>query len=252
MRQTAFLLVFASLVHLAWGQEWKFSQEQLDAQLGVFLHNPSNTIGSAFAFGRGKDVITCAHVATANSTPDCWFRANGPMHRLKLKYILPKYDLAVYTPSPAIAGEPLKTGDFKKIRPGDTILYWGWNTLKKSRMVNLAKVSAIGSMMNDGVTVDFLEFEGEGLPGYSGGPVFNDRTEIVAVMREAWTKRGIKGGKEILINRAVSAEILTVLDTQVFRRIEFLKPPDDTNKSAITVTEPLDVERLLEKNGATK
>jgi len=64
--------------------------------------------------------------------------------------------------------------------------------------------------MNEGRVIDFLEFEGQGRPGYSGGAVLNSRGEIVAVMREAWTKQGVKGGPPILINRAFSLELLTL------------------------------------------
>ena len=112
-------------------------------------------------------------------------------------------------------------GDFRKMRPGDKIYYYGFDTRLSTPGLPAAKmnqgiVQATGSTLNDGATIDFLEFEGFGIPGYSGGPVFNEKAELVAVMREAWTKKGISGGPETLINRAFSLDVLRVLDGQVF------------------------------------
>ncbi len=107
-------------------------------------------------------------------------------------------------------------GDFKKIRPGDTIYYYGYDqkftdSVKiPAGMMNAGIVTATGSALNDGIIIDFLEFPGVGIPGYSGGPVFNDRGELVAMMREAWTRQGIKGGPPILMNRAFSLEFLRI------------------------------------------
>ena len=80
-------------------------------------------------------------------------------------------------------------------------------------------MSAIGSAIirsNTGLgtpaIVDFIEFTGEGRPGYSGGPVLNMEGRVVGLMREAWTKRGVKGGAEYLVNRAFSVELISVLE----------------------------------------
>jgi len=31
------------------------------------------------------------------------------------------------------------------------------------------------------------------MPGYSGGPVVDKAGKVVAIIREAWTKKGVKG-----------------------------------------------------------
>ena len=65
--------------------------------------------------------------------------------------------------------------------------------------------------MNDSASavVEFLEFEGVGRPGYSGGPVFDTSGNVIAIVGKAWTKQGVKGGPERLINRAFSLDILS-------------------------------------------
>ncbi len=57
-----------------------------------------------------------------------------------------------------------------------------------------AAISAIGEVDYQGNIVDFVEFIGEAIPGFSGGPVLDLDGSVVAMMHEAWTKRGVKGG----------------------------------------------------------
>ena len=231
-----------------------FNDEHWNGHFGAIKLPPKSTalwrtIGSGFVFGSKKDVVTCAHVALgafSRGETNLFYSAQGlvpPVRELKLKYVLPRYDLAVLQPSPAIPGEPMVIGDFKRMRPGDKLFYFGFDTrfstpqLPAGRM-NEAIVAATGSAMNEGVVIDFLEFEGAGIPGYSGGPVFNAKAELVAVMREAWTKKGVSGGPEILINRAFSLEILQVLDGQVFQRV---LPQVVTNQAGSSLLDVLDI-----------
>jgi S1-C subfamily serine protease len=215
----------------------------------ILLGSNGQAVGSGFAYGSHKDIVTCAHVVSGayfiHHETNLFFSAQDSVRRkLTLKYILPRFDLAVFSPTPEIKGQPIKLGDAKKARPGDKIIYIGYDQRRSSTTnvvseINTATVTATGSAMNEGGIVDFLEFNGVGIPGYSGGPVFNANGELVAVMREAWTKKGVKGGPEILINRAFTTEILGVLDGQVFSRI--LPEPMSTNKSGISLLDVLDV-----------
>jgi len=213
------LLVAAAFlgVFLAQGQAaWKITQEQKVNHLGVIIHSGStNIVGSAFVLGEHKEIVTCAHVVLG-ATNYSYVSVNQVKRPLRLKYVLPKYDLAVLTTDVSIPGEPFKVGDFKRIRPGDRVFYVGFDQRIRGVQINTAIVSAVGAALNDGITVDFLEFEGVGIPGYSGGAVLNENGELIAVMREAWVKRGVKGGEAGLINRAFSMEMLSVLDGQVY------------------------------------
>src|SRR5207244_13556349 len=90
--------------------------------------------------------------------------------------------------------------------PGDNIVYLGWKAGTNNLQADAISVSAVGTVLNGNTTVSFLEFFGVGRPGYSGGPVFDQQGNVIALMREAWTKRGINGGDEVLMNRAFSIE----------------------------------------------
>ena len=209
----------------------------MDDQLGSIFIPPHITAGSAFAFGPHKEIVTCAHVLVAAlSLPqgtNIFYASELSVKRLHLKYALPKFDLAVLSPDSEILGEPFAIGDFNKMRPGDQIVYIGYDqkasvSNQDISIIHAATVTATGAAMNDGRIINFIEFQGEGLPGYSGGPVFNYKGELVAVIREAWTKKGVKGGPEVLINRAFSLDILQTLDGEVFS--ENPKNAADTNK----------------------
>jgi S1-C subfamily serine protease len=218
--------------------------------------NPTNdwpTIASAFVCGPHKDVVTCAHVAFAAveyaHCTNLYYVAQGNvMRHLKLRFIAPRYDLAVFQPESDIPGTPAKIGDFKKVRPNDVIYYYGFDVgsstlhLPAGKM-NMATVSATGSVLNDGAIVDFIEFEGQGMPGYSGGPVFDENGDLIAIMREAWTKQGIKGGATILINRAFSIDMLRMQDEPIilnFPVISTNTPTPSVNATNLPSTSLLD------------
>jgi hypothetical protein len=105
-------------------------------------------------------------------------------------------------------------------------------------------------MLNDGVILDFLEFQGEGIPGYSGGPVFNEKGELVAFMREAWFRQGVKGGPPSLFNPAFSLDFLRLTQEPVINAYFFVPGPTNspaqtnlTSKSKISLLDVLDFPR---------
>ena len=176
-------------------------------------------IGSAFVFGPKKEIITCAHVVQSpltNKLTNWVYATQGlPYLTLRLQKFVQKYDFAVFTTDADIPGEPMAIGDFKKIRPGDFVWYYGYDTQLSAKIkgngayMNHTVVAATGVLLGDKDTLfDFLEFEGHAIPGYSGGPVFNDKAELVAIMWQAWNWQGIKGGPKKLINRVFSIEPL--------------------------------------------
>jgi len=114
--------------------------------------------------------------------------------------------------------------------------------------MNDATVSATGVVLNNDFIVDFLEFVGRGIPGYLGGPVFNERGELVAVMREAWNRQGFKGGPTNLVNRAFSIEFLRLSQVPVFDRFNTpLTPSNDSKeKPNISLLDALDFPRTNE------
>lgn len=230
-----------------------FKDEHWNGHFGFFAGLTGSNfvvVGSAFVYGPKKEIVTCGHVAQdsiARGLTNWIYIAPGlGMRNLRLGYVVSRYDLAMFKVDGDIPGQPMAIGDFKKIRPGDKIHYYGYDqrftdSVKKlGGMMNEGIVTATGSALNDGIIIDFLEFSGVGIPGYSGGPVFNERGELVAVMREAWTKQGIKGGPQIPMNRAFSLEFLRISEEPVFNTLDSFsstnKPPSSPEGTMSTTS----------------
>ncbi|MBI5214867.1 MAG: trypsin-like peptidase domain-containing protein [Ignavibacteriae bacterium] len=183
----------------------------------VFLEpTDSIPIGTAFVAGDSKSIYTCSHVAVADTL---WFNYIGSpeqLFRVTVKYNLPSYDVAFLIRTGGSQPASLQFGDFSRVQPGDTIHYIGWDTPLARYIIRLATVSARGSVLvEEGTKVDFIEFEGQAVPGYSGGPVIDRFGKVIAMIREGWEKTSLRGGVPVRINRAFSIELLRILDSEL-------------------------------------
>ena len=192
--------------------------------------NDSIPIGTAFVAGNQKAIYTCSHVVINDTL---WFNYIGSdfVYRVTVKYNLPNFDIALLERTGGEQPASLEFGNFNKVQPGDKVKYIGWDQRVNKYGLWDGIVSAKGSALtSDQCSAEFIEFEGNAIPGYSGGPVFNDQGKVIAIMREAWSKKGIKGGNMILINRAFSVELLRILESEV----KMHSSPSD-NKSGISI-----------------
>ena len=185
-------------------------------------------VASGFTLGPQKDVVTCWHVLKGAHVlyhdTNLFFISGQGINSLKLKYALPKYDLAVFSANPPISGVPFHAGDFAKLNEGDTIIYAGYDqkqssTIETSTEIAYAWAGKKASMTNDGVKVDNVLFVGDAVPGWSGGPVFNTNLEVVAVI----TGRGRQ-------NVIVANSIAPILDYE--------KSRSKTNASPVNQSAP--------------
>ena len=110
---------------------FNFTTNQWTGHIGIILGaDKKQPIGSGFAFGSHKDVVTCAHVfesaqVSFHETNLLFVSSDKVPRHLKLKYILPRYDLVVFTPIPEIKGDPFKVGRFQEDEAGRlNSLHW--------------------------------------------------------------------------------------------------------------------------------
>ena len=205
-----FRLLLPFLIFLCSTISKSYSQRiSIDKNSVGFILNDSIYSGTGFVLLKPNYVVTCAHVIdTLKSISFVSIYVAKPFKLRVLKYDLDN-DLALLESEEAICIRPLLPALNFDIFPKQHLYYFGYDTSisdhqEKSIQVNGVYVSAIGKVQSGKAIVDFIEFPGVGIPGYSGGPVFNDNGQIVGIMREAWKKQGIKGGKIELINRAFS------------------------------------------------
>jgi len=230
IREVNFILAVLSSLSLSGtqGMSQDFKVVLHRESFGAILEPSSRKIiGSGFIAGKQKQVVTCAHVV-ATGGMYLFEPYQGSIREIGFKYVLPRYDLAVFSTTDSVNSHPFDFGDIHRIRPGDRVIYVGWNEAEQAFKADQAVVTATGSALNEGATVQFLEFEGFGIPGYSGGPVFDSNSKVVAIMREAWLKKGIKGGKEMLINRAFSIEAVRTIEEQTYSGVA--PAPTDSQK----------------------
>lgn len=177
--------------------------------------------GTGFVVNNKREVITCAHVI--DTTKNIFYVTGAITHhglikqKLKVVKILPAYDLALLQSDVDLCTRPFISENAFHFFPNQHLFYLGYNFTKsndtvKSIQANNANISSLGKTFQGKTPVDFIEFVGVGIPGYSGGPVINDQGKIVGIMSQAWLRRGIKGGQTLIVNRAFS--ILPILKYQ--------------------------------------
>lgn len=211
----ALFIILALTAGPAWAQETvqiRFSLDSIGVIRGSGREAP---IGTGFVLGDKHSLVTADHVVSAAGRYTFQaVRDGSERSELTIRHRLPDFDLAVLgiiDHGQQLPDRPFQIGDFSRLRPGDTVVYLGWNAPKNRVSLREAVISALGKARYRGNTVDFLEFIGEGIPGWSGGPVLDLDGDVVAVMHEAWTKRGVKGGRAVLVNRAFSVGELKLL-----------------------------------------
>lgn len=170
------------------------------------LENDSIIIGSGFILDSSNQVITCAHVIL--NQVKVYFSTDGNRYELEVRKIDLINDIAYLKSASTICETPFKKAFVPVIENGETIVYLGydWVDTKQNNQniikVHQSKITAYGKQSNDEGNANFIEFIGEGKPGYSGGPVLNWKGEILGLMREAWFRKDLKVGHQTLVNRA--------------------------------------------------
>lgn len=183
------------------------------ASIGAIADKNGKVLGTGFVVEMPNQVITCDHVLKTDSI---YFH---PSNNITQRFLLtPKYrmkaeDIAIlFANEDTISNTPLEVGKSQKHKPGDIIFYVGFNQEESVNNLIAFKyhsgtIRAVGKVLNEGHVVPFFEIKGEGIPGYSGGPILNTEGRIIGVFREAWTMKGLrKESTAILMNRAFSLE----------------------------------------------
>lgn len=205
----ALLLISLTIPILTVGQTVSFD----GPSIGFIVMGNNTYTGTAFVINTKRLVMTCAHVV--DTSRDIYY-ASGDLptsylskHKLKIKVFLPEFDLVLLEGDSDLCTRPFEAAKAFAFNPNQHVFYLGYDVSKSSLgkkviQANQSYISSVGKTFERNIAIDFIEFIGVGLPGYSGGPVINDSGKVVAIMREAWLKRGIKSDSTQLINRAFS------------------------------------------------
>ncbi|HRG20399.1 MAG TPA: serine protease [Saprospiraceae bacterium] len=169
------------------------------------IQNDSMIIGSGFVLDSLNQVITCAHVIL--NQRKVFYLTNDKIHELKVKKIDSVNDIAYLESDEAICETPLNKVKTLELENGQEIIYVGFDWVDteqnkiKTIKVHKSNIIAFGLQANNGGNAQFIEFEGEGKPGYSGGPVFQNG-EVLGLIKAGWYRKDLNIGNQTLINRA--------------------------------------------------
>jgi len=175
-------------------------------QVGFIFSNHS--AGSGFVMLKTNYIVTCAHVTLKEcdisySVATLEGSTRPPFKDLKIIKIDTDYDIALLE-SPVRISDTVTTPDFIfDVKVADHLFYMGFDTASSrdrtlAFKVNSAFVSKADSMKINKKNVRYFEFEGIALHGYSGGPVFNDKGQVIGLIKGMYKKNGK------VINRAYS------------------------------------------------
>lgn len=208
------LLLFMSI--FSFSQDIKYEKGRInlmDAVGRVYLLDQKTRLGTAFVGGETFNIFMPAHVGIEDTLLYKPFGSDY-FYRIEIKYILNNYDLAIYKRTSGTQTTAFNLGVINKVQLGDRIRYIGWDSDHLASMRE-SKVETKGVTLNRGEIVDFFDFFGHGIPGYSGAPVINDKDEVVGMVVQGWDFKTLKGNSTKRSLRVFSIDLLRVLEQQV-------------------------------------
>lgn len=168
-------------------------------------------MGTGFVVGDGKTVVTCAHVI--DKSIYLYKPASNPTNPelnksfvLRPVYVWTRQDLAILSTNEVITARPLIIGEFRGVQKDDTVIYLGYRSIASAVQVDQAKILEKATLKEGEINTEYLGFEGVGIPGYSGGPVFDSKGTVVAVVAQAQQRVNNATRKPTLYNMAFSVE----------------------------------------------
>ena len=208
---TLFLLTSLYATNRTSDEGWKF--KIVGDVIGVIYDIDLDTdkkIGTGFVARDSLTVITAGHVAKYENVGYYRGVASGKLYKVSLDIVIEDKDVGLLRLSEPVEGVPIEICDTNCIDVNDTIIYCGFDFISSkpgSTVVfsDQAKVESIGEFSLKGRKAPFFDYWGRGIPGYSGGPVFNIKGKVIGIVIKGSWVRPVKAkpGTERLLNRAV-------------------------------------------------
>ncbi|MFZ1705028.1 MAG: serine protease [Saprospiraceae bacterium] len=156
--------------------------------------------GSAFVAGTDRTVITCSHVI--QDFKEIYYQDMDvrDTHKLTVIYNDKERDFAILLGENQITTKPLKLGVPNKFPLGHKVMYLGYD-VRESKIditfrYDFGYITCIGTSFSvyGNSPVDFFEYEGIAIGGFSGGPVFDLTNNcVIGIITELYKVIDSKG-----------------------------------------------------------
>jgi S1-C subfamily serine protease len=141
-------------------------------------------VGSGFVVKKGNWVVTAAHVVS--KIGDYFYIPYNSeiIYPLTIKKIDKVNDKALLTTTETISNNPLKYLNIPEIKIGDSIFYIGAKIIDTAYYFDVSKIFEIEKVEipEFSIFTTTMNFEGNAIKGFSGGPVLNRSGEVIGVI----------------------------------------------------------------------
>ena len=199
-------------------KKWEVRRiEEENRQQQALQHQPAPG-GTGFLFSSRDYIITNYHVVKGASSIEVKF-PNGEIIKARLQAKDSQNDIAVLklAQSPSSQIPDLKFGDSSKVRPGDRVFTIGYpasSILGKNQKITDGIISSVTGIEDDPtmfqITVPIQ-------PGNSGGPLFNERGEVIGITTASLSLNAIQsmGAIPQNVNYAIKSSFVNNLLTTI-------------------------------------
>lgn len=191
------------------------SEVKIPVNVAGCVVNPHDSLkaGSAFVAGETRSIFLSAHQAVADTLLFIPYGSDSTF-TIVIEHVLPEFDLAMYRSISGRCPSTCSLGSFKRMQPGDLVFYFALDPEGAMRLIQ-SSVYAKGQKAHMGGIVDFIDSRSQGMPGFSGSPVFNANCEVVAMISQGWRIVPLNPGDTVLNVRALSIERLRILEQRL-------------------------------------
>lgn len=208
MKKMLFIIyIWCFLVGTFYGHSQNF---QIDENAIGILKQGEINIGTAFICEYPNIIVSCRH--TIENLLNLSFNTRSGSYEVEVLDIGISKDYSILRLKHELDVTPIIIDSFNhKISINDSIRYYGYDmrmlyNLDTIFPVNFgdSRIRSFGKTNElDVFELDFIDFYGQGIPGYSGGPILNKQGLLIAIIYKGYQENSLKSGSGIIVNKGV-------------------------------------------------